>query len=92
MHLRVTLVQDQARHPGVTTTERLVGFRGVPCTTARRAVTTYFTIGPRSCEGSGCYGRAGRLWCGEDDAVRTAIVCTRNERSNQTVVELLAVY
>jgi hypothetical protein len=92
LHLKVTLVQDQTRHPGVTTTERLVVFRGLPCAVARRAVTTYFTVGPRSCEGSGCYGHAGGLWCGEDDVVGTAVLCTRSEGFEETVVELLAVY
>jgi hypothetical protein len=92
LHLKITLVQDQTSHPGVTTTERLVVFHGLRCATARRAVTIYFTTGPRPCEGSGCYGRSGGLWCGEDKAGGTAVVCTRSENSNETLAELLAVY
>lgn len=91
-HLRIMLVQDQTRHPGWTTTERLDVFHGLSCAAARRAVTIYFTVGPRPCIGSGCYGHAGNLWCGEDKAVGTAVVCARSEKAaGQIVAELLAV-
>lgn len=90
-HLRIMLVQDQTRHPGWTTTERLNVSHGLSCATARRAVMIYFTVGPRPCIGSGCYGHAGTLWCGEDKAVGTAVVCARSEKTtSQIVAELLA--
>jgi hypothetical protein len=92
LHLRVTLVQDQTRHPGSVTSERLVVYHGFSCIVARRAVTRYFTVGPRPCEGSGCYGLAGRLWCGEDKAPGTALVCARSRRSSTIIAELLAEY
>jgi hypothetical protein len=92
LHLKITLVQDQTGHPGPTTTERLVVFHGLSCATARRAVKIYFTSGPHPCEGSGCYSQAGKLWCGEDKAVDTAVVCSRSENANQIDAELLAVY
>ncbi len=53
----------------------------VPCVTARQAVSEYFTAGPSSCEGGGCYGQAGQLWCGEDKANDVAVVCAKTQDS-----------
>ena len=89
-HFRMTLVQDAATFPGGTHREWLL-VRGVSCRTARRAVRIYFTKGPSTCLGSGCYGRAGALMCGQNKQPTVAVACSRTG-SGADWATLYAVY